>query len=139
MRLEQALELRGVGADKAVDLLAVLEKEEGGNGADAEFLGNFGNFVDVKLDKVHLVLEFIRVGVLFQDGSNGLARRAPVGVRVDNDDLVVCDGLTELVGGLDNVDSHGWTGNVEASVMGGSKNSLASNGCDARGVGGDDA
>lgn len=63
MRHEQALELRGVGADKLVDLLAVLEKEEGGNGADAEFLGDFWNVVDVKLDKVHLVLEFLRVGV----------------------------------------------------------------------------
>lgn len=113
MRLEETSELGGVCADKVVDLLAVLEEEKGGDGADLELLRDFGNLVDVKLDEMDLVLEVVRVGVpggvsdlsaprqldsLFQNGRNGLAGRAPVGVRVDNDDLVVGDGLAELVG-----------------------------------------
>lgn len=75
VRLEQALELGGVGADKVVDLLAVLEEEEGGDGADTELLGDFGNVVDVKLDKVYLVLEFFRVGVPEEDESSVLHAR----------------------------------------------------------------
>lgn len=63
MRLEEALELGRVGADKVVDLLAVLEEEEGRDGAHAQLLGNLGNVVDVKLEEVDLVLELVRVGV----------------------------------------------------------------------------
>lgn len=63
VRLEQALELGGIGANKVVNLLAVLEEEEGGDGADTELLSDFGYVVDVKLDKVYRVLEFVRVGV----------------------------------------------------------------------------
>lgn len=43
------LESLGVGAYHLLDLLAVLEEDEGGHGTDAEFLCDIGNFVDVEL------------------------------------------------------------------------------------------
>jgi hypothetical protein len=43
------LEGLGVRTDDLADLLAVLEQEEGGHGADAEFLRNVGDLVDVDL------------------------------------------------------------------------------------------
>ena len=75
VRLEQALELGGVGADKVVDLLAVLEEEEGGDGADTELLGDFGNVIDVKLNKVHLILKFFRIRVPDEDELSVLHAR----------------------------------------------------------------
>jgi hypothetical protein len=39
----------GVRADNLADLLAVLEEDEGGHGADAELLCNVGDLVDVEL------------------------------------------------------------------------------------------
>lgn len=51
----------GVGAHELVDAVAVLVEDEGGHGADAELLSEFGEVVDVELAKVDLVLE---LGVL---------------------------------------------------------------------------
>lgn len=49
------LQQRGwVGADKLVDLLAVLEDGEGGHGAHAVLLGDVGEVVDVDLGEVDL-------------------------------------------------------------------------------------
>jgi hypothetical protein len=45
----QSSEGGGVGADKLIDLLAVLEDEERGHGADAEVLADVGELVDVDL------------------------------------------------------------------------------------------
>jgi hypothetical protein len=47
--LDGSLERRGVGADDLADLLAVLEEEESGHGADGELLGDVRDLVDVEL------------------------------------------------------------------------------------------
>lgn len=47
--LDGGLEGLGVGTDDLADLLAVLEQDEGGHGADAEFLGDLGDLVDIEL------------------------------------------------------------------------------------------
>lgn len=47
--LNGRLECRGVGADDLCNLLALLEEEEGGHGADTELLSNVGNLVDIDL------------------------------------------------------------------------------------------
>lgn len=52
---------RRVGTDDLVGLLAVLEDEEGGHGADAELLAEVGDLVDVDLDEVE-VLVLLLVG-----------------------------------------------------------------------------
>ena len=51
-RLDGSKQRLRVGADNLVDLLAVLEDEEGGHGADSELLGYVGDLIDVELDKV---------------------------------------------------------------------------------------
>lgn len=47
--LDGSLEGLGVGTDDLGDLLAVLEQDKGGHGADAEFLSDIGDLVDVNL------------------------------------------------------------------------------------------
>jgi hypothetical protein len=47
--LDGSLKRLGVRANNLRYLLAVLEKEEGGHGADAEVLGNVGDFVHIEL------------------------------------------------------------------------------------------
>lgn len=47
--LDGSLESLGVGTDDLGDLLAVLEQDKGGHGADAEFLSDIGDFVNVNL------------------------------------------------------------------------------------------
>lgn len=47
--LDGGLESLGVGTDDLADLFAVLEEQEGGHGADAEFLGDVWDLVDVDL------------------------------------------------------------------------------------------
>lgn len=63
MRLEKADKLSGVGADKVVNHLTVLVEEEGGDRADAELLSDFGDLIDVELDKVNFVAKLFRVGM----------------------------------------------------------------------------
>ena len=50
--LDSGQQRLGVCADDLGRLLAVLEDEEGGHGADAELLGHVGDLVDVNLDEV---------------------------------------------------------------------------------------
>lgn len=52
--LDAGLDGLGVRAYDLADLLAVLEEDEGGHGADAEFLGNVGNLVNVELVEARL-------------------------------------------------------------------------------------
>lgn len=52
----------GVGTDDIANLLAVLEDNEGGHGADAKLLGEVGKMVDVELGEVDLVLELLVLG-----------------------------------------------------------------------------
>ena len=47
--LDGSLEGLGVGTDDLADLLAALEEQEGGHGADAELLGDIGDLVHVEL------------------------------------------------------------------------------------------
>jgi len=47
--LDGGLKGSGVGTDNGGDLLAVLEEDEGGHGADAQLLGDLGDLVDVDL------------------------------------------------------------------------------------------
>jgi hypothetical protein len=47
--LDTSLDGLGVCADNLADLLAVLEEYKCGHGADAEFLRNVGDLVDVEL------------------------------------------------------------------------------------------
>lgn len=58
-------ESRGVGTDELVSLVAVLEDDESGHGADAELLGEVGKGVDVELGEVDGVLELRLLGPPF--------------------------------------------------------------------------
>jgi hypothetical protein len=78
--LDSRLEGLGVGADDLGDLLAVLEEQEGGHGADAEFLCDVG-------DLVHVELEEARVGVCARHPARGCVREVPRLVRVCAPDL----------------------------------------------------
>lgn len=71
---------RLVGADNFTDLLAVLEDDERGHGADAELLRHVRHFVHVDLVEAHtgvLVRQFGNVG------SDHLAGAAPGGKTID--------------------------------------------------------
>jgi hypothetical protein len=52
--LNRRLQRRRVRTHDLTDLLAVLEDQEGGHGANAELLRDIGDFVDVELDEVHV-------------------------------------------------------------------------------------
>jgi hypothetical protein len=49
--LDGSLEGLGVGADNLSDLVATLEQQEGGHGADAELLCDIGDLVNVELEE----------------------------------------------------------------------------------------
>ncbi len=57
---EQLLKFRRVGADKLIDLFAVLEDDEGGHSADAKLLRQFGGRVDVELGEVNIWVRLLR-------------------------------------------------------------------------------
>lgn len=107
--LSGSAQAAGVGAldhGLAVDsnLLAVLEEEECGHGGDAVAGGNLAYVVDVDLGKGEGVLGGVLVGESLVDGSDGLARGAPVGVEVDGDVGVGGEERVEVLGSLDVVD-----------------------------------
>jgi hypothetical protein len=91
--LNGGLESLGVGTDDLADLLAVLEEQEGGHGADVQFLGDIGNLVDVELEEGGVL---VHAGVFCDGGSDDLARTAPGGETVEDNDLVVFDSLIPL-------------------------------------------
>lgn len=82
-------------AHDLADLLSVLEDHKGRHGADAEFLGDVGDFVDVEL-----VEAGVRVGVgeLDDFGGDGFAGGAPGGHAVDDHEGRVGEGF--VVGGF---------------------------------------
>lgn len=49
--LDSGLESLGIGAYNLGDLVTALEKQEGGHGADAKFLCDIGDFVNVELEE----------------------------------------------------------------------------------------
>lgn len=63
--LDSGLEGLGVGTNDLGNLVAVLEKDEGGHGADAELSCNLGEFVDVELVEA-------RAGVLLGEPTRRL-------------------------------------------------------------------
>lgn len=77
---------RGVGATDGdvVDLLAVLEEQEGGHGGDAVVGGNIRELVNVDLVELHVLLLGAK---LLDGGGDSLAGSTPGGVEVDNDGL----------------------------------------------------
>jgi hypothetical protein len=64
---ERGLNGLGVGADDGLDLGALLEEDEGGHGADAQLLGDVGDFVDV--DFVEAYVFVIGLGVPVERGK----------------------------------------------------------------------
>jgi hypothetical protein len=52
--LDRGLQRRRVSANDLADLLAALEDDEGGHGADAELLRDVWDFVNVELDEVYV-------------------------------------------------------------------------------------
>lgn len=93
MLLDELDERWGVGAHQLAGLLAVLEDEECGHGADAVLLCQLGELVDVDLGVVHVG---VLLGPLNDLGGNGLAGTAPCGKEVDEDGLVLVESGLEL-------------------------------------------
>ena len=69
------------------DLVAVLEKEEGGHGGDAVLARHGLDVVDVDLGEGEVVGDAVLLGPLRIQRRDLLARSAPVGVEVGNDVL----------------------------------------------------
>lgn len=63
------------------DLLSVLEDDEGGHGADAQFPGDLGDFVDVEFVEAG---GGVGVGELDYFGGDDFTRGAPGGHAVDD-------------------------------------------------------
>lgn len=81
------------------DLLAVLEKHESGHSADSDLSSDIGDLVDVDLEELDTLGEFLGVGVNL--GGNDLTGSAPGGVEVDDGNLVLGNGGVELVDARD--------------------------------------
>jgi len=60
--LDKRLQGPGVATHVLAGLVAVLEEDECGHGADAELLGKLGKCVDVELGEVNLALVLLRLG-----------------------------------------------------------------------------
>ena len=73
----------GEGADDLVDRLAVLEKDEGGDAADAVLHGNVGVVVHVDFGDVELAVVF--EGEVVDGGGDHFAGAAPFGPEVHED------------------------------------------------------
>lgn len=81
MLLDRSLDGRGRGPDDLIDLLAVLEEEEGRHGAHAELRSHVRHGVDVNLVKSHVG---VGVAVARHLWRNHLARAAPFGEAVQH-------------------------------------------------------
>ena len=79
--LDGGLESLGVGTDDLGDLVTILEEEEGGHGANAEFLCDVRDLVDVKLEEAGVG---VCAGELDNLGRDDLARTAPGSEAVKN-------------------------------------------------------
>ena len=100
--LDSGLEGLGVGTDNLGHLVATLEKEESGHGADAEFLGDVGDLVHVELVEARLGVCVGEPGTmnmrcrlgrgkdLLDDlGGNHFTRAAPCREAVENHERVL--------------------------------------------------
>ena len=93
MLLDGSLEGGRVGADDLADLLAVLEDEESGHGADGVLLGGLGDLVNVNLEEAGVG---VVVGELDDLGSDDLAGTAPGGEEVDDHHAGLVEGGIEV-------------------------------------------
>ena len=73
----------GLHADDAVDLFAVLEEHQHGDGTDTELGGEVGAFVDIDLADFESAA--LVGGELLEDGGEHAARATPFGPEVDDD------------------------------------------------------
>ena len=81
--LDGSLDGRWHGTKNLIDLLAVLEEDEGRHGSHAKFLRDVGGRVDVHLVETDIG---VLVAVFFDLGGNGFAGTAPGGEAVDEDE-----------------------------------------------------
>lgn len=117
--LRQLAQRSRVRAGKVLRLLAVLEEEEGGDAADAELHGEVGDVVGVEARKGVLFVAEV-VGVLVEEGGDGLAGAAPGGVGLEGDVGGGFDELVELSFGGDVDDGHfGWFFDLWVCFLGG--------------------
>lgn len=83
--LQTSLDSRRVSAANSLNLLATLEEEEGRHSRDAVLGRDFADLVNVDLKELD-------VGVLgaqfLNGGRDGLARAAPLGMEVDDDEVL---------------------------------------------------
>jgi hypothetical protein len=108
--LDGSLEGLWVRAYNLTYLFTILEEEEGRHGADAEFLGDVWNLVDIELVEagvrvcvgepgeaiIKMCFAVIRVGSLLDDlRRNDLARSAPGGEAVEDEEGIL--GFQRLV------------------------------------------
>lgn len=85
MLLDSSLDSRWGSTNNLIDLLAVLEENESWHGANTELSSNVGESVDVELVEANIG---VLVGVLCDLGSDHLARAAPFGEAVDDDEVL---------------------------------------------------
>ena len=94
-----------------IALLAILKEEERRDGANIELKGQVGHVVGVEAGKSELVPLGVRLeqrlGLLGEDGGDGLAGAAPGGVGLEGDVGVLLDEGVEVGLGLDVNDRHG--------------------------------
>ena len=102
-----------VGATDLVELHTTLEELEGGHGLNTSFLSSLAVLVNINLHKGD-ISEFSIHGVNL--GGNVLARRAPGGVEVNNDEIFGCDSFLEFVQGRKLLEA---TAETEHQVEGG--------------------
>lgn len=93
---DSSTDSRGVGTTDDLDLLAVKEEEEGRHSGDAVLSGDIGEFIDVDLVELDVL---VGLAELLNGGGDGLARTTPVGEEVDNNGLLGVGNLGLVVRG----------------------------------------
>ena len=114
MLLDGSLEGGRVGADDLADLLAVLEDEESGHGADGVLLGGLGDLVNVNLEEAGVG---VVVGELDDLRSDDLAGTAPGGEEVDDHHAGLVEGGIEVGLGGEVVNTGRHVGRVLAGLV----------------------
>ena len=93
----------GNGTDEGIDDLAVLQREDRGDGLHLEGRGHAGVGVYIDLHQRHLALR--RGHHPLEDGAQRAARTAPLGPQVDHD--------RDLGGAVEHIAFEGVIGDVE--------------------------
>lgn len=93
--LDTSHDSRRVGTTNSLDLLAVLEEEEGGHSRDAVLGSNLGQLVDVDLEELDFFVFRVNAQLLDLRGD-GLAGATPLSEEVDQDGFVL-EGCIEFL------------------------------------------